>query len=131
MHAYNVDISPTFGTTRRVKKRIFELAEAHPDWTRFGLKNNVAHDCSAKLIAANKLEPQPLVISVPYYDEDEDGPKLAGKTYTLTITFIESLDIQSLTQCVDTIFPIFLLTYHHLPAISTAIRSTEIMTPTR
>lgn len=95
---YDVALSPTTGTAmRRVKRRIFQLAEKTTDWTRNGLKGNVAHDHATKLIAAKKL-PQPLVIRVPYYDEDEDGPKPGGKEYTLTIEYARDVDTQSLLK---------------------------------
>ena len=94
---YDVAISPVAGTAiRRVKRRIFQLAEQTPDWERFGLKNNVAHDHSAKLISAKAL-PQPLSIRIPFYDEDEQ-PKAGGKEYTLTITFIQKNDLSALLR---------------------------------
>jgi hypothetical protein len=59
----------------------------------------VAHDHAAKLIAARRL-PQPLVIKVPFFDEDQDGPKKdgTGKEYVLTIKFIQELETQSLIR---------------------------------
>ncbi|KAF8639231.1 hypothetical protein AX17_001716 [Amanita inopinata Kibby_2008] len=93
---YSVAISPAAGTAiRRVKRRIFDLAERTPQWTQQGLRGHVAHDQSAKLVAAKEL-PQPLTIEVPYYDEDEEGPSPNGKTYTLTITFVQQLHLQNL-----------------------------------
>jgi eukaryotic translation initiation factor 2C len=95
---YDVTLSPTAGTAiRRVKRRIFQLAEQTPDWARNGLKGNVAHDHATKLIAAKKL-PQPLVIRVPFFDEGEDGPKPGGKEYMLTIEFARDIDTQSLMK---------------------------------
>ncbi|KAF8960908.1 argonaute-like protein [Flammula alnicola] len=95
---YDVSISPVAGTAvRRVKRRIFQLAEQSPDWTNFGLSGIVAHDHSSKLIAARQL-PQPLAIRVPYYDEDEAGPKAGGKEYTLTIEFIQDIDTSGLVN---------------------------------
>ncbi|GLB39886.1 putative argonaute family protein [Lyophyllum shimeji] len=95
---YEVTISPTMRTAmRRVKRRIFQLAEQTSDWTRHGLQGNVAHDHSTKLIAAKKL-PQPLTIKVPYYDEDEQGPKPNGKEYVLTIEFARNIDTSSLVS---------------------------------
>ncbi|KAJ6613603.1 ribonuclease H-like domain-containing protein [Mycena sp. CBHHK59/15] len=98
---YDVAISPTAGTaSRRVKKRIFQLAEASSDWSKHGLKGKVAHDHAAKLIAAMKL-PQPLAITIAFYDEDETPPARntkAYKEYTLTITFTQPLDSQALTR---------------------------------
>ncbi|KAF4579495.1 hypothetical protein EYR40_000331 [Pleurotus pulmonarius] len=93
---YDVAITPAAGTTaRRVKRRIFQLAEATPAWQHYGLRGTVAHDSSAKLIASSQL-PQPLTITVPYYDEDESAPRPGGKEYTLTIKFTQELELQSL-----------------------------------
>lgn len=95
---YDVAITPAAGTAaRRVKRRIFQLAEATPAWQHYGLRGTVAHDSSAKLIASTQL-PQPLAITVPYYDEDESGPRPGGKEYTLTIKFIQELELQSLMK---------------------------------
>jgi hypothetical protein len=65
------------------------------------MRGIVAHDHSAKLIAARRL-PQPLFIRVPFYEEDQDGPKKdgSGKEYTLTIKFIQELETQSLIRSV-------------------------------
>ena len=96
-YEYDVALSPVAGTAiRRVKRRIFQLAEQTSDWARFGLKNTVAHDHSAKLISPKEL-PQPLSIRIPFYDEDEE-PKPGGKEYTLTITFIQANDLSNLLR---------------------------------
>ena len=96
-YEYDVALSPVAGTAiKRVKRRIFQLAEQSSDWERFGLKNNVAHDHSAKLISP-KLLPQPLSICIPFYDED-DQPKADGKEYTLTISFIQKNDLSALLR---------------------------------
>ncbi|KAF7366724.1 Protein argonaute-3 [Mycena sanguinolenta] len=101
LYEYDVAISPTAGTSaRRVKKRIFQLAEASSEWRRHGLKGQVAHDHSSKLVSANQL-PQPLAIRVVFYDEDETPPtpgSKAYKEYTLTITYTQPLDTQALTK---------------------------------
>jgi eukaryotic translation initiation factor 2C len=95
---YDVAITPTAGTAiKRVRRRIFQLAEASRDWATFRLKGIVAHDHASKLISAKKL-PQPLVIKVPFYDEDEDGPKAGGKEYTLAITFVQEIETGSLVK---------------------------------
>lgn len=97
---YDVDIKPTAGTAiRRVKRRIWQLAEGTKDWQQAGMRGIVAHDHSAKLVAAKRL-PQPLVIKVPYFEEDQDGPKKdgTGKEYTLTIKFIQDLETESLIR---------------------------------
>ncbi|THU88586.1 argonaute-like protein [Dendrothele bispora CBS 962.96] len=95
---YDVQISPVAGTAnRRVKRRIFQLAELTPDWTSKGLKGLVAHDHSSKLIAARKLT-QPLSIRVIYYDEDQSGPDSKSKEYTLTFKYIQDIDTSALIQ---------------------------------
>ena len=100
LYEYDVSISPAAGTAaRRVKRRIFQLAEDSRDWATHGLQGSVAHDHSSKLISAKPL-PQPLSIKVPYYDEDEDGPRQGGKEYTLTIEFIQQIDTSALMKLV-------------------------------
>jgi len=91
---YEVVISPAAGTAaRRVKRRIFQLAEQTNDWTTKGLRGFVAHDHAAKLIAAKQLV-QPLTIDIVYFDEDEAGPNERSKKYRLTIKFIQALDMK-------------------------------------
>src|SRR5712671_6664732 len=86
LHEYDISISPQQGlSSRRVKRRIFQLAENTQDWASNGLKDRVAHDSSAKMVAADVL-PQPLTINVPYFEEDEkSGPEQEKKEYELTI----------------------------------------------
>ena len=111
---YDVAITPSV-SIRRVKRRIFQLAEATNDWTQHGLKGKVAHDFSSKLIAVNKL-PDPLVIKIIFTDEDEDTKdakekakdkdkdkdkkKQKPKEYTLTFKFVKDLDTNNLIECV-------------------------------
>src|SRR6266852_2255377 len=81
LHEYDISISPQQGlSSRRVKRRIFQLAENTQDWASNGLKDRVAHDSSAKMVAANVL-PQPLTINVPYFEED-DKSEQEMKEYT-------------------------------------------------
>jgi eukaryotic translation initiation factor 2C len=98
LYEYNVSISPVSGTAGlRVKRRIFQLAENAPEWNQAGLRGTTAHDHASKLIAAKKI-PQPLTITVPYYDEDQDGPTPGGKEFTLTFQFVQELETQSLIK---------------------------------
>ncbi|KAI6038599.1 Piwi-domain-containing protein [Pisolithus marmoratus] len=99
LYEYDVAIAPTAGTSsRRVKRRIYQLAEQTPAWRQAGLHGQVAHDNSTKLIAAKRL-PEPLTIRVPYYDEDERGPPATGgKEYTMTIKFIQEIDTSCITR---------------------------------
>ncbi|KAG6907598.1 hypothetical protein DXG01_008216 [Tephrocybe rancida] len=101
LYEYEVTISPTAKTAmRRVRRRIFQLAEQSQDWTRKGLQGNVAHDHASKLISAKKLD-QPLTIKVPFFDEDEDGPKAGGPEYVLTIEFSRDIDTQGLLSYLE------------------------------
>ncbi|KAH9474635.1 Protein argonaute PNH1 [Psilocybe cubensis] len=96
LYEYDVSISPST-SIKRVKRRIFQLAEQTPAWAAQGLRGSVAHDHSAKLISSKTL-PQPLAIRVPFYDEDESGAKPGGKEYTLTFTFTQNIDTSGLVQ---------------------------------
>lgn len=87
---YDVEITPTTGASaRRVKRRIFQLAEQTSDWARAGLRGTTAHDHASKLISVKKLA-QPLVINVGFIEEDEAGPP--KKFYALTFNFTKELD---------------------------------------
>jgi eukaryotic translation initiation factor 2C len=98
LHEYDVNISPQAASNRRVKRRIFQLAEKSLDWDSNGLKGCVAHDFSAKLIAA-KLLPQPLAITISYFEEDEESKiEQTRKEYTLTIKYIQPIETDSLQQ---------------------------------
>lgn len=93
LYEYDVAISPAV-SLRRIKRRIFQLAEQSQEWTQHRLRGIVAHDHSAKLIAARSL-PQPLTIPIQYSDEDESGPQ---RNYTLTINFTQTLDTSNLVR---------------------------------
>jgi eukaryotic translation initiation factor 2C len=100
LYEYDVAISPAAGTAaRRVKRRIFKLAEQTTDWANAGLRGVVAHDHAAKVISAKKLT-MPITITVPFYEEDQTGPTADGKEYTLTFQFVQELDTQRLLGCV-------------------------------
>lgn len=113
---YDIAISPSV-TAKHLKRRIFQLAEITNDWQNAGMGGTVAHDHSAKLISARAL-PQPLVITVPFTDEEDDnipsqpaaakpkGGKKGGKKtnqpkeYVLTIKFVQELETESLVRYV-------------------------------
>jgi eukaryotic translation initiation factor 2C len=120
LHLYDVAITPTADTaTRRMKRRIWHLAEETAAWKQHGLKDTVVHDHAVKLVAIKKLwvqvvsckpsthphpifSPQPLVITVPFYDEEETGPPATGgKTYTLTISYSQDIDMSVLSKYLD------------------------------
>ena len=102
---YDIAITPGVAI-KRVKRRIFQLAEATDDWTKHGLKGKVAHDFASKLVAVSKL-PDPLVIKIIFSDEDEDlkekekdKKKQKPKEYTLTFKFVKDLDTSNLIEYV-------------------------------
>ncbi|KAF9242311.1 ribonuclease H-like domain-containing protein [Melanogaster broomeanus] len=102
LYEYDVAITPVAGTAiRRVKRRIYQLAEQTSAWQQAGMVGRVAHDSSAKLIAAHIL-PQPLTIRVPFYDEEETAPpQTGGKEYTLTVKFIQEINTGSLMSYLE------------------------------
>jgi len=108
---YDIAITPGVAV-KRVKRRIFQLAEATNDWTKHGLKGKVAHDFSSKLVAVNKL-PDPLVIKIIFVEDDEDAKdkkKQKPKEYTLTFKFVKDLDTNNLLEYVNLDFPVNVIT---------------------
>ena len=98
LYEYDVKITPDKGTAnKRMRRRIFQLAEETADWSNNGLKGIVAHDHASKVIAAKQL-PQPLTITVPFYDEDQDESEASKKEYVLTFNFVQPIDTQSLIR---------------------------------
>lgn len=83
--------------TRRVKHRVFQLAAETVDWQQAGMSGHVAHDSAERLVASILL-PQPLVIRGVYYDEEDSPPSEGGAEYTLTLTFEEEVDQQTLNE---------------------------------
>lgn len=98
LYEYDVAITPATAI-KRIKRRIFQLAEQTADWADAGMVGRVAHDHSTKLISSFTL-PQPLVVKVIYTDEDEDEDKKREKEYALTIKYIQDIETQSLVKYV-------------------------------
>ncbi|KAG6330100.1 hypothetical protein ID866_8990 [Astraeus odoratus] len=90
LYEYEVQITPNTGTSRRMKRRIFQLAEKTDAWRGAGFSGTVAHDNSSRLLAPLKLE-EPLTITLQYY-EDGGTPASGRKVYTLTVTFTKQVD---------------------------------------
>lgn len=82
--------------SRRVKQRVFRLAEQTADW-QAGMLGHVAHDSAEKLVASIQL-PQPLIIRGTYYEEEDDIPPEVATEYALTLTFEEEVDQQILNE---------------------------------
>lgn len=94
IYDYNVEISPKTDLNR-MKRRIFELLEQNPMCAPH--LPYIAHDHSQRLVSAREL-PQPLDISVPFYDEHETGPRPGAKVYVISVKFERQLDMDSMTQ---------------------------------
>ncbi|KAH7884145.1 Piwi domain-containing protein [Phlebopus sp. FC_14] len=94
VYDYQVDISPTTDINR-IKARLFTLLEQsnHPGWAEF--VPFIAHDRSARLVAAKEL-PQPLDVPILFIEEGETSPREEAKTYTLTITLTQKLETRGL-----------------------------------
>lgn len=98
LYDYHVGIFPMMGV-RRMKRRLFHIAEQTAARRQAGMSGKVAHDYSARLISAIRL-PQPLAIAVPYHNEDEsDPPGQGGMVYTLGINFIQNVNTGNLARC--------------------------------
>ncbi|KAJ6510612.1 argonaute-like protein [Mycena sanguinolenta] len=91
---YAVEITPPTNINR-VKARIFSLLEQRDACKPF--LHHIAHDRSRRLISAKEL-PQPLRISVPFYEDGETGLKEGATVYTVEIVFDKELDVASLTK---------------------------------
>ncbi|KAI1792391.1 argonaute-like protein [Ganoderma leucocontextum] len=99
-HEYDVQLDPPV-TNKRLRRRIFQLAELSNEWKRAKMTSRVAHDHSSKLIAPNTL-PQPLQIKIIYSDEDEDDEQRdkdrEPKEYTMTIKYTQPIDIDAMLR---------------------------------
>ncbi|KAF7986866.1 hypothetical protein HWV62_12600 [Athelia sp. TMB] len=94
IYDYNIEIEPKTDVNR-LKARIFQLLEQSPECApHIGY---IAHDGSARLVSKQEL-PQPLDITVPFYDEDETGPRPGGKVYTVSIIYSRTLESDDLTK---------------------------------
>ena len=98
LYEYDVQISPSPGTSKRIKRRIFQLAEISTEWAQAGMKGFVAHDHAARLISAKELA-QPLYIHTRYWEEDEE-PTPNDKEYILTLTLVMIIETDGIVQCV-------------------------------
>ena len=101
---YDVALQPA-ASNKRLKRRIFQLAEETTEWRNAGMTGKVAHDHSAKLISCFKL-PQPLEIKIAYTEEGEETAekKRAPKQYVMAIKFIQPIETQALIKCVVLLF---------------------------
>ncbi|KZS96684.1 argonaute-like protein [Sistotremastrum niveocremeum HHB9708] len=98
-HEYDVQIEPK-SEVKRVRKRIFQLLEENRAFANY--VPYVAHDYSAKIIAARRLFKEDSVsFKFPYYDEDEDGPSPKAKEFKVTLNYLHALDPTSLKEYLE------------------------------
>ncbi|KAI0634091.1 Piwi-domain-containing protein [Trametes polyzona] len=96
LHEYDVALNPA-ALNKRLKRRLFALAEETEEWKKAGLTGKVAHDRSAKLWAPSKL-PQPLEIKIMYTEEgtDEEENKKEPRGYVMNIRYIQPVETKTL-----------------------------------
>ncbi|KAI0664173.1 argonaute-like protein [Cubamyces menziesii] len=101
LYEYDVALQPA-ASNKRLKRRIFQLAEETTEWRNAGMTGKVAHDHSAKLISCFKL-PQPLEIKIAYTEEGEETAekKRAPKQYVMAIKFIQPIETQALINYLE------------------------------
>ncbi|KAI0828161.1 Piwi domain-containing protein [Trametes gibbosa] len=101
VYEYDVSINPP-ADNKRLRRRIYHLAEQTDEWAQAGLTGKVAHDRCARLYASFRL-PQPLEIKVSYTEEGtEDAEnKREPKEYKLAIRFIQPLETKSLSRFLE------------------------------
>ncbi|KAJ7915348.1 argonaute-like protein [Mycena leptocephala] len=94
---YTVEIQPKTDISR-LKTRIFHLLEKSAICAPF--LGHIAHDCSQRLVSAQKL-PQPLDIAVPFYEDGEVGPRPGAIVYTVSIKFEGELNMEAAQKYLD------------------------------
>ncbi|TFK87299.1 hypothetical protein K466DRAFT_586504, partial [Polyporus arcularius HHB13444] len=103
VHEYDITLDPAV-QNRRLKRRIFQLAEQTNEWKQAGLPGRAAHDHSAKMFAPMKIN-TPLAIRVVYSDEDDEeeqrDQQREPREYTLTIKYIQAIDTQGLVRYLE------------------------------
>ncbi|KAJ6524443.1 argonaute-like protein [Mycena vulgaris] len=91
---YTVEITPKTDINRLKARIFFLLEQSAACQPHLGY---IAHDRSQRLVSARKL-PQPLDISVPFYEDGETGPRAGATIYTVSIKLDKELDTESLTK---------------------------------
>ncbi|KAJ7117885.1 argonaute-like protein [Mycena crocata] len=91
---YTMEINPKTNINR-LRDRIFFLLEQSTVCRP--LLPHIAHDRSQRLVSARRL-PQPLDVSVPFYEDGENGPRAGATVYTVSIKFDKELDVAELTK---------------------------------
>ncbi|KAH9848679.1 argonaute-like protein [Lenzites betulinus] len=98
---YDVNVNP-WANNKRMRRRIYELAEQTDEWKKAGLTGKAAHDRGAKIYSSFKLT-QPLEIKVLYTEEgtEDDENKREPKEFQLNVRFIQPLETKSLSRFLE------------------------------
>lgn len=90
---YVVSISGPKSDKEGIKIRIFELLEEHPSFR--GYVAHTASDRSQRIVSSRPL-PQPLTLSIKYYDEHLSGPGANADEYVVEIRLDKTLSTADL-----------------------------------
>lgn len=97
LYNYEIDITPKpKATSKRLKRRIIQLAESTPEFQSFKL--HVAHDFAERLISAQKIPDDVAEFSIAYFDEEEDHPRENATEYTIKLNFMGEMDPSELRR---------------------------------
>ncbi|EKM51081.1 uncharacterized protein PHACADRAFT_165707 [Phanerochaete carnosa HHB-10118-sp] len=89
IYDYEVSITGDKDLRRARKARIFDLLESSPECAPF--RDHIAHDNSARLVSAKEL-PQPLQVTIHFYEEGRSGPGDNAPVYTVEIKHKRTLN---------------------------------------
>lgn len=90
---------------KNIRARLFDLLENSAQCAPH--MGYIAHDRSERLVSKKEL-PQPLDITIPFYDEGLSGPQPGGSVYTVSIEYSGTLDPDELNKSV---FPCYRVSY--------------------
>jgi eukaryotic translation initiation factor 2C len=90
---YTVGIEPTM--PKELKGRLFQLLDHSVEFKPY--VDYIAHDCSARLVAAKKL-PQPLNVRITFIEEGRAVALPNAKKYTVSIAAIGELETSGLQK---------------------------------
>lgn len=95
LYEYHIQISPSVLLSHMMVRRIYQLAEQTTAWEQAGMVGTVAHDGASRLISSRPL---PYLLEIQVHCHVEGAPLLQSKArlYTLTITFVQVLDMGNL-----------------------------------
>ncbi|KAF7986868.1 hypothetical protein HWV62_12604 [Athelia sp. TMB] len=94
IYEYRVAMNPK-ADVKNIRARLFDLLENSAQCAPH--MGYIAHDRSERLVSKKEL-PQPLDITIPFYDEGLSGPQPGGSVYTVSIEYSGTLDPDELNR---------------------------------